>query len=50
VTVYPFIEHSNEGEISRGYFQQDGATAYTARVSMTLLRDMFEDRMISKDI
>jgi hypothetical protein len=37
-------------EISRYYFQQDGAIAHTARASMTLLRDMFGDRIISKDI
>jgi hypothetical protein len=48
--LYPFIGHLNEDEIARGCFQQDGATAHTARVSMTLLRDVFGDKIISKDI
>jgi hypothetical protein len=46
----PFIGHLNEDEIAHGYFQQDSATAHTARVSMTLLHDVFGDRIISKDI
>jgi hypothetical protein len=50
VIFTPFIEHLNEDEIARDCFQQDGATAHTARVSMTLLRDVFGDRMISKDV
>lgn len=30
------------------WFQQDGATCYTARETMTLLRSKFEDRSISQ--
>ena len=37
-------------EIDKAYFQQDGATAHTARMSMTLLDDVFADRIISKSI
>jgi hypothetical protein len=33
-----------------GCLQQDGATAYTARFSVMLLRDVFGDRIISRDI
>jgi hypothetical protein len=50
VIHYPFIGHLNEDEIFCGYFQQDGATAHTARVSVTLLRNVFGDWIISKDI
>jgi hypothetical protein len=50
VILHPFIGHLNEDEIARGYFQQDGVTAHTARVSMTLLRDVFGNRIISEDI
>jgi hypothetical protein len=44
VILYPFIGHLNEDKIARSYFQHDGATAHTARVSMTLLLDLFGDR------
>jgi hypothetical protein len=40
----------NEDEIDKAYFQQDGATAHTARMSMTLLDDVFADRITSKTI
>jgi hypothetical protein len=50
VILYPFIGHLNEEVMASGHFQQDGASAHTARVSMTLLRDLFGDRIISKDI
>jgi hypothetical protein len=48
--LYPFIGFLNEDGIARGYSQEDGATAHTARVSMALLRDVFGNRIISKDI
>jgi hypothetical protein len=47
VVLYPFMGHSNEDEIARGYSEQDGATALTARVSVTLLRVVLGDRTIS---
>jgi len=37
-------EQTNLGEI---WFQQDGATAHTARISMTKLRQMFPTRLVS---
>jgi hypothetical protein len=46
VNLRPFTEHLNEDEIVHGYLKQDGATARSSRVSMTLLRD----RTISRDI
>jgi hypothetical protein len=49
VILYPFIKHLNQDEIARGYLHQDNATAHIARVSMTLLRDVCGDRIISKD-
>jgi len=48
--VYPFIVQLKEDEIDKAYFQQDGATAHTVRMSMTLLDDMFADRITSKTI
>jgi hypothetical protein len=41
--LYTFIDHSNEDDVSRGYFQQDGATVH---VSTTLLRSVFGERLI----
>ncbi|XP_039292755.1 uncharacterized protein LOC120353366 [Nilaparvata lugens] len=38
------VEEQDLGEI---WFQQDGATAHTARISMDLLREMFPGRLIS---
>jgi hypothetical protein len=48
--VYPFIAQLKDNEIDKAYFQQDGATAHTAHMSMALLDDMFVDRIISKTI
>jgi len=48
--VYPFNGQLKEDEIDKACFQQDGATAHTARMSMTLLDDVFADRTISKTI
>jgi hypothetical protein len=44
------MEHLNEDEIVGYRFQLDGATAHTARVSMMLLRGVFGDRIILKQI
>jgi hypothetical protein len=46
--VYPFIAQLKEDEIDKAYFQQDGATAHTAHMSMALLDNVFVDRIISK--
>jgi hypothetical protein len=48
VILYLFIRHFNEDEIAHDRFQQGSAAAYTTRVSMTLLRDVFGGRIISK--
>jgi hypothetical protein len=48
--VHPFIAQLKEDEINNAYFQQDGATAHTAHMSMAVLDDIFEDRIISKTI
>jgi hypothetical protein len=32
-----------------GYFQQDGATSHTARVSMNILKELFPNRLISRN-
>ena len=48
--VYPFIAQLKEYEIDKAYFQQDGATAHTAHMSMSFLDDVFADKNISKTI
>ena len=35
-------------ELTEGYFQQEGATCYTSKVSMRLITSNFGDRVISK--
>ena len=39
-----------QNEINNAYFQQDGATAHTARHSMELLKQVFGNRIISKGV
>jgi hypothetical protein len=41
-----FSELTEEGSLC-GWFQQDSATAYTARMSMQALSDVFGDRISS---
>lgn len=48
--LYPFIGELELSEILNGHFQQDSATAHTARVSMALLADVFGDRIISQGL
>ena len=48
--MYPFIAQLKEDEIDKAYFQQDGATAHTAHMSMAQLDDVIVDRIISKTI
>jgi hypothetical protein len=48
--VYPFIAQLKEDEIDKDCFQQDGAMAHRAHMSMALLDDVFADRIISKTI
>jgi hypothetical protein len=47
--VFLFIARLKEEEIDKAYFQQDGATAHTAHMSMAFL-DVFADRIISTTI
>ena len=42
--LFPKLEEINLGDV---WFQQDGATAHTARESMQLLREHFPERLIS---
>jgi len=42
-----FLPHLEEMDVGDVWFQQDGATAHTARASMELLREHFPDRLIS---
>ena len=37
-------------EKQQGWFQQDGATAHTARVSMAAVSEVFGDRVISRGL
>jgi hypothetical protein len=50
VIPYTFNGYLNDDENDGDRFQRDGAAAHTAHVSMTLLRDVFGDKIISKDI
>ena len=42
--VFPALK---EVELDNVWFQQDGATAHTARISMDFLREVFPRRLIS---
>ena len=42
-----FLPHLEEMDVGDVWFQQDGATAHTARASMELLREHFPGRLIS---
>ncbi|GFW87706.1 uncharacterized protein TNCV_4486711 [Trichonephila clavipes] len=43
-----FIPELNNHEVQKLWFQQDGATCHTARVTIDLLKDTFGDRLISR--
>lgn len=45
-----FISELTEVEINNGWFQQDGATAHTSNISMAFLRNVFDERIISKNL
>ncbi|GFW55961.1 transposable element Tcb1 transposase [Trichonephila clavipes] len=42
-----FIPELNNHDVQELWFQQDGATCHTARATFDLLKDMFDDRLIS---
>ena len=46
VTLFPKIE---EGVMDDIWFQQDGATCHTAKVTLELLATVFENRIISRN-
>jgi inhibitor of nuclear factor kappa-B kinase subunit alpha len=50
VILGQFFSESTEEEILCGWFQQDSASAHTARMSMQASSDVFLDRIISSDI
>ena len=43
-----FVYKNEEKNISNIWFQQDGATSYTAEATLDVLRPIFEDRIISR--
>ncbi|GFV36958.1 transposable element Tc3 transposase [Trichonephila clavipes] len=43
-----FIPQLNNHDVQELWFQQDGATCYTARATIDLLKDTFGDRLISR--
>ena len=45
-----FINQLHDDEISKGYFQQDGATAYTARTTIDYLQQCYGNRIISQGL
>jgi hypothetical protein len=42
--------HLNEDKMAYGYVKHNAANAHTAHISMTLLRNVFVDRVISKHV
>jgi hypothetical protein len=50
VILRQFLSELTEEERLYGWFQQDSATANTARMSMQALSDVFGDRIINNDI
>jgi hypothetical protein len=42
-----FFNQLTAEETQHGYFQQDSATAHTANATMVVIREVFEDRIIS---
>jgi len=45
----PFFDQLTDYEKQNGTFQQDNATAHTAHASMAAIREVFEDRIISRN-
>ncbi|GFY24580.1 putative DD41D transposase [Trichonephila clavipes] len=43
-----FVPELNNHDVQELWFQQDGATCHTARVTIDLLKDTFGDRLISR--
>ncbi|XP_031333083.1 uncharacterized protein LOC116163333 [Photinus pyralis] len=45
-----FLNQLHDDEIREGYFQQDGATAHTARATLQYLEQFYDNRLISKGL
>ncbi|GFS55452.1 DUF4817 domain-containing protein [Trichonephila clavipes] len=43
-----FIPELNNHDVQKLWFQQDGATCHTARATIDLLKDTFDDNLISR--
>jgi hypothetical protein len=50
MTDDPFFNQLTAGERQYGNFQQDNATAHTASAAMVAIREVFEDRIISRGL
>jgi hypothetical protein len=48
VILEPFINHLHDDESVLGYFQQNGATAHSARTTIAMLQEFFYNRLISR--
>jgi hypothetical protein len=46
----PFFDSITEEEKTYGYFMQYGATTHTATYSINVLKEVFEDRLISRGL
>jgi hypothetical protein len=46
----PFFNQLTAEERQYGYFQQDNSTAHTVNASMVAIREVFEDRIISRGL
>ena len=46
----PFINQLDDQELRHGFFQQDSATAHTARHTIQYLEQYFPERLISKGL
>jgi hypothetical protein len=45
-----FIQQLHDDELARGYLQQDGATAHTARATIEYLRQFYDERIVSQGL
>jgi hypothetical protein len=45
----PFVNQLHDNESVLGYFQQDGATAHSARTTIAMLRESFDNRFINRN-
>ena len=50
IILTPFLNDLRADEQRDAFFQQDGATPHTARQSMTMLHQVFGERLISKGL